>query len=159
MFTQKFKTSPAQCHPDKAIYAKGKCRSCYEKQLRKRNPEFAKRQRENCQAWCQTHKTQKKKTDALWRAKQDPEYRRAKYLMGYYGITPAEYEHMLISQNGCCAICKRKPAKGKRLAIDHDHITGKIRGLLCFRCNFGLSFFSENPLFFARASKYLTTNK
>ena len=51
-----------------------------------------------------------------------------------YGIDAAEYEHMLEMQGGRCAICRARP-KSKRLAVDHDHKTGAVRGLLCSMCN------------------------
>ncbi|MEI8051963.1 MAG: endonuclease domain-containing protein [Actinomycetes bacterium] len=50
------------------------------------------------------------------------------------GVTPAIYEVMLDDQDGGCAICGRPP-KTRRLDVDHDHKTGKVRGLLCHRCN------------------------
>ncbi len=52
-----------------------------------------------------------------------------------YGITVEEYEDLLKSQDGVCAICKMPCVTGKRLHVDHDHMTGEIRGLLCYRCN------------------------
>lgn len=52
-----------------------------------------------------------------------------------HGITLDQYNAMKLAQNGLCKICKNPP-KGKRpLAVDHDHITGDIRGLLCYGCN------------------------
>lgn len=51
-----------------------------------------------------------------------------------YGITLDEYERLFIEQNGLCAICKAEPIKYK-LAVDHDHDTGAVRGLLCPPCN------------------------
>jgi len=50
------------------------------------------------------------------------------------GLTLDAYHAMLYAQGGGCAICKRPP-KTRRLHVDHDHATGKIRGLLCFTCN------------------------
>lgn len=52
-----------------------------------------------------------------------------------FNITFAEYKKLLKSQNGRCAICNRKPSKKRRLAVDHNHETQWIRGLLCWRCN------------------------
>lgn len=52
-----------------------------------------------------------------------------------YGLTLEDYDVLLAEQNGVCAICKKKCATGKRLAVDHCHQTGAIRGLLCYRCN------------------------
>lgn len=55
-----------------------------------------------------------------------------------YGITNGEYEALYQAQNGRCAICRIATGKTKRLAVDHDHDTGLIRGLCCGRCNYGL---------------------
>jgi hypothetical protein len=54
-----------------------------------------------------------------------------------YGITGDGYEALLERQGGKCAICRARP-KSKRLAVDHDHKTGAVRGLLCSRCNHDL---------------------
>jgi len=50
------------------------------------------------------------------------------------GLTLDDYERLLATQGGVCAICERPPKK-RRLHVDHDHATGKVRGLLCFTCN------------------------
>ena len=50
------------------------------------------------------------------------------------GVTDAEYAHRISEQGGGCAICGGKP-KTRRLHVDHDHTTGQVRGLLCYRCN------------------------
>jgi len=53
-----------------------------------------------------------------------------------YGLTPMDYNRMWVKQKGCCAICGRHQDEFKRkLAIDHNHETGQVRGLLCTRCN------------------------
>lgn len=51
-----------------------------------------------------------------------------------YGITSAQYEELFLAQRGRCAICKKPPTK-RRLEVDHDHATGVVRGLLCWKCN------------------------
>lgn len=51
-----------------------------------------------------------------------------------YGLSPADYDRLLALQGGRCAICRGRP-KSKRLAVDHSHVTGAVRGLLCSRCN------------------------
>jgi hypothetical protein len=51
-----------------------------------------------------------------------------------YGITVEQYDVLSSQQNGVCAICGRPPVK-RRLAVDHNHTTGQIRGLLCIACN------------------------
>lgn len=54
-----------------------------------------------------------------------------------YGLTAEEYDALLVQQGGRCAICRSRP-KSKRLAVDHNHKTGEVRGLLCSRCNHDL---------------------
>lgn len=58
-----------------------------------------------------------------------------------YGISSEEYEELLIVQNGVCAICDKPELSGNRLAIDHCHRTGFVRGLLCVGCNRKLGWF------------------
>ena len=67
-------------------------------------------------------------------------------LMARYGITAAEYDLTLAQQNGVCRVCKMPCSTGKRLAVDHDHETGCVRGLLCRRCNRGIGHFSLETL-------------
>lgn len=56
-------------------------------------------------------------------------------LAAVFNITPTEYDAILIHQGGGCGICGKPPKRGKRLAVDHDHQSGLVRGLLCFYCN------------------------
>lgn len=73
-----------------------------------------------------------------------------------YGITPEEYEAMLLSQEGACGICGRKPRGQTRLAVDHDHATGRVWGLLCSKCNYRLlGVFRRDPALYTRAAQYL----
>jgi len=69
-------------------------------------------------------------------AKNNPE-RRAELQWGYRGVrlTWMEYEQMLDEQDSSCAICKKACGSGRRLSVDHNHETGKVRGLLCLSCN------------------------
>jgi hypothetical protein len=76
-----------------------------------------------------------------------------RYGVRKYGLTEQTYEQMLLAQCGLCAICSQ-PCE-RRLSVDHDHDTGRVRGLLCSGCNLGLGNFRDNPDFLARAIKYL----
>ena len=72
-----------------------------------------------------------------------------------YNLTLDEYDQILTKQNYCCAMCKRHQSKFKiGLVIDHDHKTGKFRGLLCVRCNTGL-YYLETEGFVENAMIYL----
>lgn len=77
---------------------------------------------------------------------------RIKYL---FDITADEYEQMLKAQNGVCSICHKPNRDGKKLAIDHNHITGKVRGLLCRNCNIGIGFFNDKLELLWNAYQYL----
>lgn len=74
-----------------------------------------------------------------------------------YGITLEQYDTMLEAQNYKCAICGNEDeVEGRRLAIDHCHTSGKVRGLLCGKCNRGLGLFYDNKELLSNAIKYLT---
>lgn len=78
-----------------------------------------------------------------------------------YGITAAEYRALAEQQNGRCAICGRgdngvdRKGKPKRLAVDHDHETDRVRALLCGNCNTGLGLFGDDPDTLRAAADYL----
>jgi hypothetical protein len=78
-----------------------------------------------------------------------------------FGITVEDYEAMLQAQQGACAICKKpetstnKFGKPRDLAVDHDHRSGKVRGLLCCQCNQGLGAFQDCPELLSKAIVYL----
>lgn len=75
-----------------------------------------------------------------------------------YGMGAAEYRELLDSQDGKCALCL-KEFKGERdTHLDHDHETGRTRGILCQRCNIGLGHFQEDVATLERAVVYLQTN-
>ena len=78
---------------------------------------------------------------------------RKKHLKKKYSLTLEQYDQMFEQQNGVCAICGL-PELNRRLAVDHNHKTGKIRGLLCIQCNVKLCAL-ENKKFAKEAKKYL----
>lgn len=72
-----------------------------------------------------------------------------------YGLTQAEYDAMWEAQGRCCAICKRaKNPSRKGWQVDHDHVTKRVRGILCINCNRDLRV-AENTAFMAAAQPYL----
>ena len=72
-----------------------------------------------------------------------------------YGITLPEYDALLKRQRGRCAICRNLCKSGKRLAVDHNHTTGRVRGLLCGRCNPLLGYAADDVNMLREAIKYL----
>jgi len=78
-----------------------------------------------------------------------------------YNITQKDYEALLLEQGGKCAICETEEPKGRRNTwhIDHDHRTGKVRGLLCWLCNSGLGKFKDDEDMLDKAATYLRRKK
>lgn len=116
---------------------------------------------------------------AKW-AKEHPEKRKAQrrraydkntdgakhqYLMYNYGISLIEFNKLLDEQHNLCAVCgrpetaKHKSGKLMKLAVDHDHKTGQVRGLLCYNCNSGIGRFKDDPDRLRRAANYLEKKK
>jgi hypothetical protein len=108
----------------------------------KATPEYRTKARE--------YSARKWRTDSAYRKRHREAVRRYKRRKKY-GITEAEYRELKRASKGRCAICNRKA----RLVIDHDHITGKVRGLLCDKCNGGLGCLDDNIAGLRRAIKYL----
>lgn len=75
-----------------------------------------------------------------------------------YGLTVEGYDAMLVAQGGGCAVCGAKVPGSCRssFAVDHDHETGRVRGLLCFLCNSGLGYFGDDVAVLLRAVEYLS---
>jgi len=72
----------------------------------------------------------------IWRDSKGKEVRYFYNLKKNLGVTKEQHQEIYKSQNGCCAICGKHESEFKRkLYTDHNHITNKIRGLLCFQCN------------------------
>lgn len=116
----------------------------YEK-TRVRSPEQVQKRRDN--------------NRALMARPAQLERRRANDLRRKYGITVADWDALFIAQGGSCAICKtQEPPLKKGWHTDHCHETGKVRGILCSRCNqmLGLSLESETTL--QSAIGYLRTH-
>lgn len=90
-----------------------------------------------------------------WRAR-NPDKAFAFVLKTRYGISLAEYRRLLDKQGGGCAICGTKDwGKRNRPCVDHDHATGRVRGLLCINCNTGIGMFDDDPDRMRLAIRYL----
>lgn len=79
------------------------------------------------------------------------------HLRNVYGLSITQYEQMYFNQSGLCSICDN-PLIGN-LMVDHDHLTGKVRGLLCGRCNSGLGHFCDDIDSMCRAQAYLRQHR
>ena len=120
------------------------CRSCASVQHKK---------------WAAKHKEHLRSYDRK-RYRDDPN-KWERHIRAKYGIAPADFEEMLVSQGGVCAICESSsPGKGhKRFNIDHDHKTGEVRGLLCWPCNTGIGKLKDSPERLRKAADYIESSR
>lgn len=133
---REFEQNPKYRHKDAQKYCSAKCQSAF---WRENNPEKAK------------------ETDKRYRENHPDEVAlklRKASLKRKYGITLDEYNEMLSKQGGKCAICGED--KSETLAVDHDHNTGEVRGLLCAHCNHVVGFARDSIDLLQKAIWYLT---
>lgn len=114
---------PSTCHPEEVAYGDGLCRKCYQ-----RTP----KSKAKYNTWVSKNKPK------LALAQRKHRFKRI------YKITIEQYDKLVIEQNNLCKICSLPQRQGTRLYVDHDHMTGKVRGLLCITCNMVLGYF-DNP--------------
>ncbi len=85
---------------------------------------------------------------------ENPEWNRWHHIARKYGLTQEDWEKLYDEQLGRCAIC-RTPFGGIKVCIDHDHLTGSVRGFLCTRCNFAIGYLQDDPERCESAARYL----
>lgn len=130
------------CHPDRKYKAKGLCKRCYNREAQKR--------------W---------RVQNPWKSRVKQHKTNLKHkLKRHFGISLEEYTQMLTEQGGHCATCDYTPptdvihgdVKNRKLAVDHNHATGAIRGLLCNRCNIVLGLVKDSPIILEQLVRYLS---
>lgn len=116
-----------------------RCKICHGKateKYRKEHPELYRKA--SLKHW---HSLDVKKKQARW--------------IKRYGIDAKDYKQMLIAQNGVCKICQKPCFSRQFLSVDHCHKTGKVRGLLCVKCNTALGMMDDNIDYLNAAIDYL----
>lgn len=115
------------------------------KQARKRYAENPEYYREKARKWRQNNPRKRAKI-------------RRKATLAQYDLTPEDFQTMLESQGGACALCGSDDPQhwSGRFQVDHDHDTGTVRGLLCAPCNGGLGLLNDDPALLRKAIDYLT---
>lgn len=148
-------------HPERRLEQQRRYREANRDKIRLRAKEYSQRPetraRANAARRTVEGKAKRHKEYLRWKD-SNPEIRRWAWIKQKYGLTPADYQRMLESQNGSCKICGRGPTGngvGKILEVDHCHRTGTIRGLLCRRCNTGISWLEKDPQLLAKMVTYL----
>jgi hypothetical protein len=98
-------------------------------------------------AYCKACHSQKSRESRVRRHGDSRNY----HLMLRYGITSADYDRLVEQQGGVCALCRERPTQH----VDHDHVTGRVRGVLCFCCNQGLGNFRDRADIMRAAIEHL----
>jgi hypothetical protein len=111
------------------------CTRKQQKEWRRLNPEK-----------CHKHNTRRRPEMRAWR------------LRTKYGITEDDWNIIFQKQEGCCAICKTNHPGKHGWDTDHDHVTNKVRGILCHSCNVALGLLKENALVIESAARYVRNN-
>lgn len=122
-----------------------RCKACVSRYMRARYERLGQEERDKNSQYMRR-----------WRAENAERYQRNERgasLRRRYGIGIDDYERMFHRQSGQCAICG-KSVDGV-LHVDHDHKTGRVRGLLCFDCNSGIGKMKDDPAVLRRAATYL----
>ncbi len=115
------------------------------------------------QSFCKSCQKEWQRQHRRRKLAENPEWETHQHLMKTYGISYETYQAMEVAQNHKCAICgsedpktrKRIGATRSRFCVDHDHKTGKIRALLCAKCNRGIGLLGDDPIRLEAAAKYL----
>lgn len=127
------------------------CMSAYKKQHQKNNQikynEYARKYRKN-------NPEKSKDSQRRYRENHADKILNSSF-KHRFNITLDDYNKMLTDQNGVCAICGETNKTGARLAVDHNHITGEIRGLLCMKCNVAVGKWGEDMQLFEKTLSYL----
>lgn len=153
----------ADCHPERKHQARGMCKPCYDKWLKENSPQYKQAQISNTTRWARANPEKMSIIKARRKAKEaaDPAFpakKRNSWLLRKYSITLEQYDELLARQNGGCAICGRKAGK-RPLHVDHCHLTGRVRGLLCHQCNWYLGTIEGGHTVLSRLLRYLSYHR
>lgn len=136
------------------------CRPCAAEHLR----QWREKNRDRVQAYTQEYNKRperrekhRERSRARYHANKDRA--RNDYLVREFGISLTEYNDLLVAQNGSCAICKKSCKSGRKLAVDHCHMTGKVRALLCMNCNRAIGWMDDDPDRLMAAAAYVISHR
>lgn len=140
---------------------RAECKKCSQirgREWHKNNRGYASK---SSRLWRKNNPGKTQENNKKW-LKNNPGKARQYWLKKKYGITIEEYDSINYKQGGVCAICQEKESildkrnnRIKYLSTDHDHKTGRLRGLLCNKCNKALGLFKDKLEILLKAIKYL----
>jgi hypothetical protein len=130
----------AKTNKNGSICYQGRCKSCMNKDNLTRYKNLTPEEKKE---------KQKRNVSRMGR-----DYFKGKNLLRNYGLSLDEFKIMYEKQNGSCFLCET-PIEGRQIKVDHNHKTGKVRKLLCHKCNTSLGLLDENPKLFYKCAEYL----
>lgn len=136
------------------------CKKCLNARQKGRREADPDKYKNISKRWRDANKDQHASYNTLWH-RRNKDKSRSIQLKCKYGITLREYEYLVVAQNNSCAICgitfcsTKDVTRGCRPCVDHDHITDKVRGILCNDCNSGIGFLKEDTRVLSKAITYL----
>lgn len=136
---------------------RGDCKSCFRARAKARYPQVREANIARARKWREDNLERFQENQRRMRNTPEGKLRqRAGHLKRKLGMTIEQYDVLLEAQGGGCFICGRPPREDISLHVDHDHSTGKVRGILCFCCNNALADFQEDPALLSKAAAYLS---
>lgn len=150
-----FESRAATCHPEKQHKGNGLCVTCYSRERARRNRPA---NQARFKTWYAANRDRSVAAATQWQ-RLNPGAHRAHVLRYRYGMTVEQEQALLAAQGNVCAVCRQpfqSEPRSRRLAVDHDHDTGEVRGLLHVTCNSGLGMLRHSPEVLARAIEYLS---
>ena len=133
------------------------CKACFAARAKARYAKTRERDIARVKAWQQQNRERHLASQRARHQRPDVKRReRDAHLRRSYGMTIDQYEEQLARQGGVCAICKKPPRPDISLHVDHDHETGRIRGLICFGCNNILGSVGDEPARLIALVNYLS---
>ena len=138
---------------------RGDCKACFRARAKARYPQVREANIARARKWREDNLERFQANQRRMRSTPEAKLRaRAGHLKRKFGMTIEQYDAMLAAQGGGCFICGRPPREDISLHVDHDHSTGRVRGILCFCCNNALADLQEDPQLLTRAMTYLAAD-
>jgi hypothetical protein len=135
---------------------RGDCKACNLAAKKRRYDADPSKVVRAVQAWRRENPERFREYQAEYRSRPENKRKmRDLYYRRTFGITADDFDRMLAEQSGACAICGERPEVEARMHVDHEHATGRIRGILCSRCNHAIGLLREDVALFERAVRYL----
>lgn len=135
---------------------RSECKACHAKARRLRYAKDPAAEVRRVRAWREANPERFHAYQRAYKDRNREHIRRQnrdRHLLGKYGIVSEEFDLLVLAQMNLCAICLKY--FGKSLHVDHDHRSGKIRGLLCGKCNKAIGLLDDRPQLAESAAKYL----